>query len=219
MAVKSWRVIYPLEPNSIKVAVLRPVQVPMRENDLQTLATRLAHIYPVQERRPGGSGVALMNPAVRKSVIVEMPRLLISEDYVPDTNRSVESIETALNEAIVTLAMKPPFPFGIIIDGVASGDIPASEAITSLLGDRAKNLIGLADQYQGSGIRSVYQKDGRRYDLRLEILMADPSKYYLFVDANNFGRPANDRPEIIAEVRRVIQYFSTDVHQAFDSLF
>ena len=84
----------------IKVAVLRPVQVPMRENDLQTLATRLAHIYPVQERRPGGSGVALMNPAVRKSVIVEMPRLLISEDYVPDTNRSVESIETALNEAM-----------------------------------------------------------------------------------------------------------------------
>ena len=211
--------IYPPNINSIKVAILRPVQTPMSDVDLQALATRLAHIYPVQERRPGGSGVALMNPAVRKSVIVEIPRVLISEDYVPDPNRAVESIETTLNETLVTLSMRPPYPFGVVVDGVANGDQPASVAITSLLGERANNLIALSDHYDGSGIRSVYQKDGRKYDLRLEILVADPSKYFLFADINSFPKPANDRQEIVAEVRRAVEYFSTDVHQAFDSLF
>ncbi|MGA8474896.1 MAG: hypothetical protein WB681_07480 [Candidatus Cybelea sp.] len=188
----------------------------MRDEDLQSLATRLAHIYPIQERRAGA--LNLMNPAMRKGVIVELARLQLSEDYVPDPRRAIESLETALEVALEVLAMRPPLPFGVVIDGVATGDIRASEAITELLGAKAKTLTSLADNYIGTGLRSVYEKDGRRYDARLEPLFADPSKFYMNIDANNFGLPANSRQEIISEVSRVHGYFSTELHQAFDSL-
>lgn len=188
----------------------------MRDEQLQSLATRLAHIYPNQERRAGA--VTLMNPAMRKLVVVEMARLLFSEDYVPDARRAVDSIEAAVQVALDALGMAPPFPFGVVVDGVAAGDVPASSAITSLLGGQAKTLTSLADNYMGTGIRSVYQKEGRTYDVRLEPLLADPSKYYMMADVNSFGLPAQDQRAIIAEVSRVHGYFFDELHRAFDTL-
>lgn len=180
------------------------------------MATRLAHLYPLQERRAGA--LSLANPATRKSVVVEMARLLFSEDYVPDPRRAIDNLDTALGVALTELAIKPPLPFSVAVDGVASGDMSASDAITLLLGQRAKTLTSLADDYIGTGVRSVYEKDGRRYDIRLEPLFADVSKFYMIVDANSFGKPASDRQELIAEVARVHEYFVSDIHQAFDKL-
>jgi hypothetical protein len=180
------------------------------------MATRLAHIYPIQERRAGA--LNLLNPALRKGVIVEMQRLLFSEDYVPDPARAIDGLETALEVALTELAMKPPFPFSVAVDGVAAGEMKPADAITLLLGNKAQILTSLGDNYIATGIRAIYEKDGRRYDTRIEPLFADPSKFYMIVDANSFGSPASDRQGIISEVRRVKDYFETTAHQAFDKL-
>lgn len=168
----------PLQYAGIRLEVFRAPVAPLPNEQLMRLALSLSSRYTQTNTLP--NGIQLSNPQLRRVLVYDLSKLLISEDLVTNVNETISQINATLQSVSEVLPLTPPFPCNALFNAtIASLGQNAAEVLMQKLGSMSTELMALCDQYIGAGIRFVYVKGLYTIDLHLEPLFQDIRKFYV----------------------------------------
>jgi hypothetical protein len=168
----------PLQITSIKLEVAKLPVAPVAPEQLMRLAVALSPTYTQTNQLP--NGIQLSNPQLRRFLVYDLSKVLISEDLVTNTTDTIAQIDATLQSVHQVLPLTPPFPSSAMFAAtIQLLNQNATEILMKSIGQVATDLRKLCDQYMGAGLRFLYTKGLFTIDLRLEPLFADVRKVFV----------------------------------------